>query len=305
MLRKPRPLQPGDRVRLVAPSGIADRARGEFGTRVLEGWGLVVEAPASLPRRRYLAGSDAERGAALEDALNDHDAAAVLCVRGGYGTARLAPALDLSGIGARPKIFVGYSDITLLLDRLVREQGTVAFHGPMVASDLPRMSETALERFRRFLFGEEGWWDGSCRGSWLPGHSRGRLVGGCLSVLVTTLGTPWEIDTDGAVLFLEDIDERPYRIDRMLVQLAQAGKLERLAALVLGSFLSCGPEAGESTDEAELREIVLEALAGRRIPVLHGLDAGHGSSHVVLPMGCEVDVDCGKLRVTPCEKVLG
>jgi muramoyltetrapeptide carboxypeptidase len=188
---------------------------------------------------------------------------------------------------------MGFSDVTVLLTRLVQEAGVVSYHGPMVAADLPGLGEAALERFRRFLFGEPGWWNGEGREVWRGGTGVGRLTGGCLSVLVTTLGTPYEIDTDDKILFVEDVGEKPYRIDRMLTHLKHAGKLLRIRGVVVGSMADCAD--GDGSDE--LREIFLEALGGLHVPILYGIEAGHRSANGVLPFGCNVRIDAGGLRL--------
>jgi muramoyltetrapeptide carboxypeptidase len=284
---KPRPLQQGDVVALAAPAGFCEAERVDSGSQVLEDWGLVVEGLPSMEPLRYFAGDDRARAQALAAAFSRSDLAAVLCVRGGYGCSRLFDHLSLADLVENPKIFVGYSDVTLLLDRMVREHGVACFHGPMVASDLTRFDGDQRERFRRFLFGLDGWWDGRFEEVWTPGRGSGPLVGGCLSVLVTTLGTPFEIDTRGTVLFLEDVAERPYRIDRMLMHLRQAGKFDEIQGLVVGSFLDCYGSEGPGI----LRTILAEVLDGLSCPVVFGLDAGHGSGNVVLPLGCQVDLD--------------
>ena len=296
-MRKPRPLCSGDRVALVAPAGAFDPERLETGSELLTSWGLVVEPPASARPHRYMGASDGERIRELTSAFERPDIRAVLPVRGGYGCARLVAGLDTARIARDPKLLVGFSDVSLLLLRLVEEAGLVCYHGPMVAADLPALAPEAQERFRRFLFGEKGWFDGSARECWRPARASGRLVGGCLSVLTTTLGTPYELATEGRVLFLEDVAESPYRIDRMLTQLAHAGKFEQVAAVVFGAMLD--RDGGE--DGGELREIALEALAGTRCPIIYGVDAGHGSNNVVLPMGCEVSVDAEARVMELCE----
>jgi muramoyltetrapeptide carboxypeptidase len=297
--RKPLPLSPGDRVALVAPSGACDWERLARGTDLLTSWGLSVDAVTRPAAFRYFAAADAERAAQLRAAFQDPGVRAVLSVRGGYGAARLHGHVDMEALARDPKIFVGYSDVTLLLNRLVQEAGVVAYHGPMVAVDLPRFSDAAAERFRRFLFGEDGWWDGAAREVWREGAAEGPLVGGCLSVLVTTLGTPYEIDTDGAVLFLEDVAEKPYRIDRMLNHLRHAGKLARVRGVVFGAMLDC--DGGEGS--RILREIVLDALSDVDVPVLCGIDAGHGTDNVVLPFGCRVRIADGAPRLDLLEPV--
>lgn len=284
---RPRPLREGDRVAVVAPASVYDADRLARGIEVLESWGLQVEPPVPSTPQRYLTGSDQERAARLTEAFARDDIHAVMAVRGGFGSARLLGRFDPKVAAVHPKIFLGYSDLTILLSRLVSEAGLVCFHGPMVASDLGRLPEGPLERFRRFLFGEDGWWAGKdlfCR---LSGASSGRLVGGCLSVLATTIGTPYEVDTDGSVLFLEDIAEPPYRIDRLLTHLLHAGKLDQVKAVILGTFHGCEPENARG----QLMDIFDEILAPLGIPVVSGFDAGHHSGGGVLPMGCRVRVD--------------
>ena len=298
-LRKPKPVRRGDLVAVVAPSGACDPERLSAGVRLLEGWGLRVHLEEPGPALRYFAAGDRERAGRLTDALRRTDVKAVLATRGGYGSARLHPYLDVADALPDPKIFVGFSDLTILLSRIVQEAHVVAYHGPMVAADLPQFDDSARERFRRFLFGEPDWWEGCCPEVWRGGTAEARLVGGCLSVLVTTLGTPYEIDTDGAILFLEDVAEKPYRIDRMLTHLKHAGKLSRVRGVVLGSMLDCDGGEGEGV----LRDVVTEVIEDSAVPVLAGFDAGHGTGNVVLPFGCQVRLDAGTQQLTLLEPV--
>jgi muramoyltetrapeptide carboxypeptidase len=248
---------------------------------------------------RYFSANDRDRARALQAAFGRPEVRAVLATRGGYGAARLFGHLDLSGVSADPKIFVGFSDLTILLTRLVQEAGVVAYHGPMVAADLQGLGTESQERFRRFLFGERDWWDGAVREVWREGSAEAPLTGGCLSVLVTTLGTPYEVSTDDKVLFLEDVAEKPYRIDRMLVHLKHAGKLARVRAIVLGSMLDCDGGTGSEL----LREIFMDVLADLDVPILYGLAAGHGTENGVLPFGCRVRVDTERARLELLEPV--
>ena len=282
---------------LVAPSSRYDRDALAVGIEVLERWKLVVEAPPLTDSHRYLAATDEVRAAQLTEAFERDDIAAVIGVRGGFGTARLLDLFDTAVVAAHPKMFVGYSDITLLLSRIVAEAGVVAFHGPMASTDLPRLAKPKLERYRRFLFGEDDWWAGRELSCLVSGAASGRLAGGCLSVVVTSLGTPYEIDTRGAVLFLEDIGEPSYRIDRMLTHLSHAGKLDDLAAVALGNFHGCEPAD-------EVFPIFEEVFAPRGIPVVTGFDGGHHSGGAVVPMGCEVRVDADEGIVELLEPAL-
>ncbi len=298
---RPRALNRGDHVALVAPASPYDDHALAAAMDILQSWDLVPEAPAVFTSQRYLAGTDAERGNALTQAFAREDIAAIMAVRGGYGSARLMNRFDPAIAAAHPKIFLGYSDLSILLSRLRREAGLVCFHGPMATSDLPRISQDELERFRRFLFAEEGWWAGRdlmCR---VSGSGTGRLVGGCLSVLASTVGTPYEIDTRGNVLFLEDINEPPYRIDRALTQLLHAKKFEDVAAVILGKFHDCDPPGGSGQVMAVFDEIVGKL----GIPMVSGFDAGHKSGGAVLPMGCQVRVDAEAGIVELLEPVFG
>jgi len=294
LLRKPKPLRPGDTVAVVAPGGAYEADRLEDGCRLLEAWGLKVSRPRGRPAMRYLAGTDESRAAELNAALGDPAVAAVLTARGGFGCARLAARLSLRPPPPRPKAFVGFSDNTVMLTRLVQEAHWIAFHGPMIATDLPALPPAAQDRFRRFLFDEDGWWLGSASECWRSGRATGRLTGGCLSVLCTTLGTAYEIDTAQKVLFLEDVNEKPYRVERMLVQLRDAGKLARVSGVVFGSMPGCD----EPADPALLRDITLDVLGAYDFPILAGLRAGHGSENVVLPLGCRVSIDAAAKQLT-------
>lgn len=286
---KPRALRAGDLVVAVAPAAAYDDADLSRGLAILRSWGLQVEAPIPAAPLRYLAATDAERARRLTDALARPDAAAVVAVRGGYGLARLWKLVDLAPWKTHPKIVVGYSDLSLLLARLIGEADAVAWHGPMVASDLPFMAATDLERLRAILFGESAGWEVGGLAPLAPGCAEGTLVGGCLSSLVTTLGTPYEIDTRGAVVFLEDVGEKAFRLDRMLTHLAHAGKLAEASAVVLGRFHRCA----EGEAPTVVHDLVTEIVAPYGVPILAGMDAGHGSGHLPLPMGCRVRVDSG------------
>jgi muramoyltetrapeptide carboxypeptidase len=297
LLKKPKPLVPGDLVSLVAPSGVCDPERLERGIAIVESWGLRVRAPEPAPGFRYLSAPDSVRAGGLAGAFADREVRAVLAVRGGSGAARLHGEFEAAAVAGDPKIFVGFSDVTVLLTRLVQEAGVVSYHGPMVAADLPRISDSGRERFRKFLFNEPGWWDGAGTEVWRDGRGAGRLTGGCLSVLVTTLGTAYEFDSRESILFLEDVAEKPYRIDRMLTHLKHAGKFEDVRGLVLGPMCDCDDGGGP----AILREIVGDVLAGYDFPILFGFDAGHGADNVVIPFGCGAVLDTSQGRLELAE----
>jgi muramoyltetrapeptide carboxypeptidase len=269
------------------------------GVEILAGWGLEVTGPHGSEPLRYFSGHDQVRAEELAAAFRDPAVRAVLAVRGGSGAARTFRSLDMRAVAANPKIFVGFSDLTLLLDRVLTEADLLCFHGPMIGVDLPRVSDAARESFRRFLFGEDGWFEAVARERWREGSGEGVLKGGCLAVIVTTLGTPYEIDTAGAVLFIEDVAEPPYAIDRMLIHLKHAGKFDEVAGVVLGPMQSCDGGNGPSF----LREIVMDVLGDFDFPVLFHVEAGHGADNRVLPLGARVRIDSQRSRLELLEPV--
>ena len=287
---------------MVAPSGVVAEDRLEAGVRVLESLGLrVVAGEFVLARQAYLAGSDAERGADLQRMLDDPTIRAVFCARGGYGAQRILPALDLAAVRRQPKPVVGYSDATVLIAALVRA-GVVGIHGPMVAVDLARgLSPRSLAHLERVLSDPSYLWEVEVPLSIRPGRATGRLLGGTLSVLATTLGTPYAPDLDGAVLFLEDVHEWPYRLDRLLTQLRQSGKLDRVAGVVFGTMAAC-----RTLDGVSAVEVIRDAFAGAPYPVGFGLPAGHdpadsGVENLALPLGVEVELDVDRGRLAALE----
>ena len=269
-------------VGVIAPSGAVDAERLARGVPVLEGWGLHVEVGAAvLDRHAYLAGEDGARLADLERMAADERVRALFCARGGYGSQRLLPSLDLGKIARVPKLIVGYSDATALLTAAVAA-GVVAVHGPMVADDVARgLTERSLAHLRALLTDPGFRWE-----------------------IVAALGTPWAIETDGAILFLEDVAERPYRLDRLLTQLRQAGKLDRIAGLVFGTMATC-PEV----DGVGPLDVVRACCADLPCPIAFGLPAGHDPrpercENLALPLGIEVELDADRGRLRALESAV-
>jgi muramoyltetrapeptide carboxypeptidase len=238
---------------------------------------------------------------ALHEAFADPSVRAIFALRGGYGTTRLQPLLDTDLVRANPTIFIGSSDVTALLTALVQQAGLVAFHGPGAADSFFRQSDPAvLERFWRLVSSPEP------LGEVLPeglrtlrgGRARGRLVGGCLSLLAATVGTPWQLEGRDSVLFIEDVGEAAYRIDRMLTQLTQAGVLEGVVAVVVGEMVRCRVPRGAAWS---LDDVLLDRLGPLEVPILAGFPAGHGRNEVVLPLGVEVEVDAETGALTVLE----
>ena len=277
----PKLLQPGDTVALLAPSGICDPANLESGIRTLQNMGLKVQVMESCyASHDYLAGSDSLRLHDLHTAFADKKIKGILAARGGYGAARLLPYLDYKMISQNPKVFVGFSDITALHIVLNQFCGLVTFHGPMPASCFADAHPQTLASFKNMLMKGAG--EKLSMRSLYPGTATGILTGGNLSVIASTLGTQYEIKTRGRVLFLEEIQETPYRVDRLLLQLKLAGKLSDAAAIIFGDF---SPE-----NLGSLRIAIEELVIPEKKPTLWGLPCGHSQPNITLPLGASVTV---------------
>lgn len=290
----PRALRKGDEVAVVSPSSPV-RARGalDAGLERLRRLGFEPKLlPHALDRFDYpdedgLAGDDAARLADLQEAFDNERWRAVLCTRGGYGLTRLLPRLDWSKLAKDPKPILGYSDVTALQAAAWKEIGLVSFHGPMVATvrshamgateaELQLQLMTDFERVARLL-------SASVPHALCTGEATGRLVGGNLSLVQALIGTRWEIETKGALLFLEDVGEAPYRVDRMLTQLRQAGVLEACAGVVLGDFHV--PKTELASEDDRIVRVFRDRLADLDKPVAYGFAFGHRPRGLTLPFG--------------------
>ena len=294
------PLKAGDSVAIAAPAACLNeegRAYLEKAISVLEGWGFRVKTiPDPFRRRGYFAGGDRERAEEFMRLFSDPGVRAILCARGGYGSQRIIPFLNPQVIRTNPKMFVGSSDITTLLVYLLERCDMVPFHGPNVATRqfTKRGAKTTQDSLREAL------------GLGLPGEipncrplkggvRKGKIKGGCLSLLVTTLGTGYEIDLRGAILFVEDFKEPLYRIDRMLTHMKQAGKLDQIRGLVFGEMVDCGRK-----EEVDLESVLRDLFSDQEIPIVLGFPSGHGRTSLTIPLGVDVtlDGDHGRLIFT-------
>jgi muramoyltetrapeptide carboxypeptidase len=302
LLLKPQALQPGDLVQIVAPASNLKADYLSRGVAQLNALGFRVKYdPAILEKDRYTAGSDERRCRELMSAFTDPEVKAVWAARGGYGVMRLLAQLDEGTLRANPKIFIGYSDLTALHLYLYNRFGWVTFHGPMAAKDLAggeaHYDKTTLlnaltkaEPMGEIIgIGTEVLHQGA--------PVSGRLLGGCLSLLAAMMGTPDELDTTDAILFLEDTGTRPFQLDRMLQQLKLAGKFEGVRALVFGEMSNCMQHVEQGYT---LLEVLCDLTADLRVPVLFGLRSGHSEvGNLTLPLGVQATLDSerGVLRI--------
>jgi muramoyltetrapeptide carboxypeptidase len=271
----------------VAPAGCVDDQWLSAGVQAVRAEGFEVElAPGIYDRKGYLAGDDQQRARDLEAFLCRSDLDAIFCARGGFGSVQLLPHLT-PDVRLQPKIFAGYSDITILLNWFLQRCRMVTFHAPMVGMEFAR---GLTQRSRVHLWGTltgEGWdWKIPVGEIVRSGRVEAEMLGGCLSLPVTTLGTAYEVDTNGKLLFLEDVGEKPYRVERMLTHLKMAGKLEKLAGLVFGDFTQCGGEGPR-----DVRAVVCELFGKAPYPVVMGIPAGHGQENLALPFGVRMALD--------------
>ncbi|NOZ94524.1 MAG: LD-carboxypeptidase [Acidobacteria bacterium] len=295
MVTRFRPLEAGEPVGVVALSGPVDPEALAGGLAALWETGHpVVVAPNVQDRWGYLAGEDGRR---LEGLLHVLDAGArvVVAARGGYGVSRVLDRMPWERLVRDGVVFVGFSDLSSLLNHLAGRGGAVQVHGPMAAVGLARPAnrDRLLAVLEGRLAGRVLFGFGPGRVV-RPGRARGRAVGGNLTVLCSTLGTPWEPDFEGSVLFMEEVGEPLYRLDRLLTQLRASGKLDRVKALIGGSLRGCKP----ASQREETWNRLLREAAPPGVPVVSGLPFGHGARNQAIPVGATVEVDTGTGRIT-------
>lgn len=285
-LVKPRSLPPGGTIGAIAPAGAVQLDKLEEGISWLLKQGYQIKRGKHLTSRySYLAGEDHERAADIMAMFLDDQVDAIMCARGGYGCMRLLSLLDYKTIRKHPKIFVGYSDITALHAALLQRSGMVSFHGPMVASSLAGeidlyslevLQQIIVEKQLPFFSGE----------FIHPGEAEGHIIGGNLSIIAALIGTPYELSFENVILCIEEVNEAPYRIDRLLTQLLLSGRLKQAAGIVVGDFEDCVSEDAESS----IVSIITERLSGLNVPILTGIHFGHGEHNVTLPLGIKARI---------------
>src|SRR5579862_3077321 len=301
---KPLALKRGDTVGVVSLAAAVEQQSLERGLEMVRAIGFRPRVSKQvLDRDDILAGSDRKRVEELQAFFADPDIRAIFIARGGYGSGRLLPLLDFEAIALTPKPFIGFSDLTFLLNPILERARMVTFHGPMLAIDHPieERNRRAFEHLRKLLVREIDGFEMEASRVLQPGTAEGVLIGGCLSIIVAMLATPYAPDFDDKILFLEEVGERAYRIDRMLVQLRQSGALERCAGIVFGAIRPYGNEENEAR---MIQRFAAEQTAGLEIPVLFGIDAGHFTNNLTLPFGVRARLDSDAQRLTILESGL-
>jgi muramoyltetrapeptide carboxypeptidase len=312
-LLKPESMRPGDTVGLITPATyVSDPDALITAKRTVEYFGLKPKFGRNVGKRDgYLAGTIEHRLEDLHAMFADPAVRGIFTVRGGYGSGHLLDRIDYELIRRNPKVFVGYSDITAMHLAIHKRTGLVTFHGPV---PLSAFSDYTIDHFRRALFEAKplGTLTNPPETNALRprhtlrtiqgGRASGRLIGGNLSLIVATMGTPFEIDTRGKILFIEDTGEQPYQVDRMLTNLRLAGKFEQAAGVVFGECSECGPRDYKPSfaSTLSLGEVLDSILGSQKTPVLTGLTIGHTSDQLTLPLGvmATLDADKGELTIT-------
>jgi muramoyltetrapeptide carboxypeptidase len=287
-IKFPARLKLGDRIGIVAPAGPFDQETFDRGISILKKMGFeIVVPPQLLEAKGYLAGSDQRRAQFVNHLFADKSVDAIMCARGGYGSIRILPLLDYDTIAQNPKVFIGFSDITVLLNVLINRCGLVTFHGPVVTSLADSSAETRDALLQ--AVSSDARLEVVLPGAMAvkAGSGTGAVCGGNLTTLCHLVGTPYAPGFTNKILFLEDRGEAPYRIDRMLVHMKLAGCFENLAGIVLGSFKDCGPMES-------IINLVSEIFTPYSFPIHAGLDAGHGNNNVAIPLGIEATLDADR-----------
>lgn len=299
---RPPVLLPGDTVMLVSPSGPTRPERVARGVELLTGWGLrPVLAPNAYARRGYLAGDDALRAADLNTAFADPEVRGVICTRGGYGAQRVVDLIDMAAVRRDPKVVAGFSDITALQFALWRGARLAGVHGPGAAWLDERLPLRSAESLHAALMTTEpvtvaATPDEETFAVRVPGRAAGPLLGGNLCLITASIGTPDMPDLTGAVLLIEEVQEPPYKVDRMLTHLRRAGVLDGVAGVAVGQFTECA-DGWDTT----VTDVLAECLGDLGVPVLGGLPVGHGVGQLTVPVGTRatLDADAGTLTVSP------
>lgn len=299
---KPKALKLGDTIGVIAPASPAGEEKTIEAKKVLSKMGFKVKMGESCySTHGYLAGTDELRAKDLNNMFEDKEIDGIICLRGGYGTPKILEQLNYDMIAQNPKVFVGYSDITAIHIALNQKCNLITFHGPMVASNMiSKLDEFTYDSFEKNIMNDNIIGniknpEGENIESLVGGRAEGKLIGGNLALICATIGTPYEIDTKDKVLFLEDIGEEPFRVDRMLTQLLLSGKLRDAKGIILGDWNNC--EADEPEESLSLMEVFEEILKPLKKPIIYNLRSGHCTPMITLPFGVKVKLDADAREV--------
>ncbi len=308
---KPARLKKGDRLGLIAPGRFITEEELKTSVNSLETIGFkVVYTNNILSRNGYLAGTDEQRTSDLNEMFSRDDIDGIVAARGGYGCTRILPLLDYNLIGKNPKVLLGYSDITALHMAIYAKTGLVSFHGPVGISTFNEYSISnfknvlvyPLENLTLYNAEDEGNYDLKSF-TIISGKSSGRLVGGNLSLMVSLIGTPYDFDSSGKLIFIEEIGEQPYRIDRMLTQMIEAGKFENASGIILGEFVDCEPKK-DDLNSFSLKEVLYKCLYDLNVPVIYGMSFGHIKNKLTLPIGINAELNSVNQTITLLESAV-
>jgi len=300
IIKKPQALKRGDTIGIVAPAWSFDPINFKRGVDKLRKLGFKVKYDKSIFNKYWsMAGYDRERADQINRMFADREVKAILCAKAGYGSIRTLPYLNKKIISANPKIFVGYSDITILLCFIQKIANIVVFHGPVVSGEIhDTMNALTLKYLLRAIA-----MPGALKEIKYPylrclksGKARGVLVGGNMSLIMSAIGTPYDIDTDNKILFLEDVGEDLETIDNYLMQLKLAGKLRNIKGLVFGRMLKCIDHSGR---KYTIRHILSDIMQNINVPIIYGLPSGHrisGDINITLPLGVSVAINAHRHR---------
>jgi len=299
---RPKPLKRGDKIGLIGASSPTKQDRIEPSIKAMENLGFeVILGESCRGYHGFLSGSDELRAKDINKMFEDKSIKGIFAIRGGYGAARLLDMLDYNMIKKNPKVFAGYSDVTALHNVLNEKCKLITFHTPMASTEFYKgVDDYTMDYFRKNIFSNEPL--GIIENpeeqeikSLVSGKAKGKLVGGNLSLVVSSMGTPYELDTKGKILFLEDVDEYPYRIDRMLLQLKQCGKFKDAAGIILGAWTDC--KANEGDNSLTLMEVFEELIKTENKPTIYNLACGHCMPTMSLPLGAMVKINGDKSEI--------
>lgn len=311
---KPNKLSKGDVIGLIAPGSGIGRFAFEQAIATLERLGFKPYYTENIRvNKSFLGGTDQQRLDDLHHMFGNNDVKGIMCVRGGYGSNRLLSLINYELIRSNPKVFIGYSDITALLYGIYSQTGLVCFHGPVGISSFKEFAsdifiKEIVKAKNQIAIGRPKAWDENEDSTYKElkinsGVARGKLVGGNLSVLVSLIGTPYDVDFSNKIVFLEEIGEPPYKIDRMLTHLLQSGKLEKAKGVALGIFKNCDyqPSDEEYDTSFSLQEVLFDRLSDLDKPIMYGLPFGHIKENATIPFGIEAELDVNKGSLTIME----